>query len=559
MGYVDVLPGNTVTAYFVHRSEVSDTPVSGAPTAKMHATTSTDIDICYSVSFDASESTGDPPLTFEWDFNGDDIYDGPEDTYDGDPITPTHTFTQKGTFDVTVKVSNTWGFDISDPVEVSVGNNPDGIYVDADYTGGGSDGTMDKPYTTIQQAMAVATSGQKIHVDYYSGSNNTYDTAGLTLKSGVKLLGDNWMDCSQPKPKVSCASSGKVFFGQDVSSVLIEGFEIIVPGGPSFPSFTGMPTICGVNFKDSNANSGGGSTNDNTVRRCLFTGNMSVSAGIWAIYLEGTVGTTVELNEFSEINGVGSANFWAISCVYSYRSDNLTITQNWVHDLTADVLAASGAIEIFHLLWGDYAKVSNNLIHTIEAINGYCNIWAVYIDGQPGNAHSNDPIVTNNTVDDIKTNGNGFAVLIGFSNTIVGTYAIPNVTLYNNIVSNTNGSPSSRAYEFTQPDPSDPCTAYYCNAYNTAWLNANGAEGFLYIVMGTGCYGNWTNPQNPDYIDAPIDYDLSSTSTSQYGNPTIVDWDDDGVPSNDPDDLNTNTRSRMGAFGGPDGGWWPLE
>jgi hypothetical protein len=167
--------------------------------------------------------------------------------------------------------------------------------------------------------------------------------------------------------------------------------------------------------------------------------------------------------------------------------------------------------------------------------------------------------VANNTVDDLASNGYGFVNVILFSNTIVGTYAIPNVKLYNNIVSNTSGSASSRAYEFTQPNPSDPCVANFCNAYNTAWLTSGGAEGYLYITMGTGTFGNWTDPQNPTYISAPSNYDLQAGSTSQRGDPSIVDWDDTGNPSGNPSDNNIETRSRMGAFGGPDGGWWPLD
>ena len=86
-----------------------------------------------------------------------------------------------------------------------------------------------------------------------------------------------------------------------------------------------------------------------------------------------------------------------------------------------------------------------------------------------------------------------------------------------------------------------------------------GAEGDLYVVKSTGCYGNWTNPQDPSYISVPTDYDLQTTSTSQYGDPSIVDWDDTGAPSNNPADHDINTRSRMGAFGGPAGNWWPLD
>ena len=557
IGYWDVLPDDAVTAYFVHTADVATEQPLG-PTAIMEATTSTDIGAGESVSFDASASTGTPPLGFEWDFDGDGFYGGAGDGYTGDPTSPTHTFEEMGTFAVTVKVSNGYGEDISDAVMVHVGFAP-GIYVDGDYTGMDSDGTPSKPFKTLQDGMSAAVLGDMIHVDYLDGGTNVYDTAGLTLKGGVYLKADNWNGGGPGKPKASCSNAGRVFFGQDVSDVTIEGFEIIVPAGPSFPDFVGQPCVCCVNLKDTNANSGGGSTNDNTIVKCRFTGSVTVTAGFKGVYLEGAVGTMVELCEFGDIQGVSSPNFDFVNCVMAYRSDDTTIRKNWVHDIAANASTEAGRIEIFRILWSDYAEVTNNLVHALDGINGYCNVTVVYIDGQPGNAHSYDPIVANNTAEDIQGGGYGFVNVILFSNTIGGTYAIPNVDLFNNIVSNTQGSASSRAYEFVQVDPSDPCTAYFCNAYNTAWLNAGGAEGYLYVVKGTGCYGNWTDPHDPDYIDPPDDYDLTSTSPCQLGDPSIVDWDDDGDPSGDPDDLDIEERSRMGAFGGPGGGWWPLE
>ncbi|MFH1676831.1 MAG: PKD domain-containing protein, partial [bacterium] len=459
--YADLLQDNPVTAYFMYTANVGGSN-QYPPIAIMEATTSTDIDICNSVSFDASASTGTPPLTFEWDFNGDGTYDGPEDDYTGDPVTPTHQFKNIGTFEVTVKVSNAYGEDISDPVEVTIGLNPDGIYVDGDYTGGTSDGTPTQPYKTIQAAVAVATNGDKIHVDYMDLGTGIYDTAGLTLKSGVLLLADNWNGCDQGKPKVSCATSGWVFFGTDVSDVVIEGFEIIVPSGPSFNDFVGQPTLASIRLRDSNANGGGGSTNDNSISKCRFTGTVNIAAGFKGIYLEGAIGTTVELCEFKDINGKSSSNFDFVNCVMAYRSDNTTVRKNWVHDVIADASTNSGRLEVFRFLWSDYVEVTNNLVNSCQGQNGYCNLTGLYIDGQPGDAHSNNPIVANNTFDNLQGGGYGFNNVIEFSNTIVGTFAIPGIELFNNIVSNTQGSASSRAYEHVQPDPSDPCTAYFC-------------------------------------------------------------------------------------------------
>ncbi len=443
-------------------------------------------------------------------------------------------------------------------VTVGTGAPPEGIYVDGDNAGDPDmDGSYTHPFDTIQAGIDLANSGDQVNIDAISG-DGIYDEA-VSLKSGVKIIGNNW-NGGVGKPKVTSSSAGRVLDGYNVSDTYTEGLELILPTGTPFNDFVGWPTVVCIDFRDSNANGGGGSTNGNTVTGCRFTGDVIGSAGCKGVLLEGAVDTLVELCEFVDLNGVGSNNFDIINCVMGYRSDSPTIRQNWAHDLTADASADSGRIVIFNFLWCDYVEITNNLVNSIIGINGYCNIEGFYIDGQPGDAHSYDPVIVNNTIDDFTNPGNyGFLIGILFSNTIVGTYAIPNVELYNNIVSNSSSnSASSRAYEFTQVNPSDPCTAYFCNAYNTAWMHQNGAEGFLYVVMGTGCFGNWTSPQNPGYINPPTDYDLPSGSTSQRGDPGIVDWDDTGAPSGNPSNNDINTRSRMGAFGGPNGNWWPL-
>ena len=116
LGYADVLPSNYVTSYFVHTTSVNATGVQ-APVAIMKATTPTTITTGQTVSFDASASTGSAPLTYSWDFNGDGIYG---DAYTGTPDKPTHEFDSNGTFNVTVKVTNSKGSDISAPVSVQV-------------------------------------------------------------------------------------------------------------------------------------------------------------------------------------------------------------------------------------------------------------------------------------------------------------------------------------------------------------------------------------------------------------------------------------------------------
>ena len=68
-------------------------------------------------------------------------------------------------------------------------------------------------------------------------------------------------------------------------------------------------------------------------------------------------------------------------------------------------------------------------------------------------------------------------------------------------------------------------------------------------IEGIGCIS-----ADPLYIDPNNEeYDISDTSPAKWGDPSFVDWDDAGSPSNDPGNYDTDTRSRMGCQGGPGG------
>jgi len=104
---------------------VDDVP-NVLPTAAAVATTSTDIDACGSVTFDASGSTDTDGTieSYQWDFDGDGIYG---DLYDsGTDVNPTKIFTTDGAWDVDLKVvDNEGGEDTLDtPIAVTVTNIP---------------------------------------------------------------------------------------------------------------------------------------------------------------------------------------------------------------------------------------------------------------------------------------------------------------------------------------------------------------------------------------------------------------------------------------------------
>ncbi len=108
--------------YHRHISQVSSVnPVfNQPPVALMHATTETDIWTDETVSFDATASydTDGFITQYLWDFNGDGVYGDP---FDGDPETPTATYTIAGVYQAKVKVrDNATGSAVSDPVEITV-------------------------------------------------------------------------------------------------------------------------------------------------------------------------------------------------------------------------------------------------------------------------------------------------------------------------------------------------------------------------------------------------------------------------------------------------------
>lgn len=110
-------------AYHRHLTLVSDeNPVFNMPpVALMEATTPTDIYVDETVSFDGTASY-DPDgyiTQYLWDFNGNGIYG--EESYDGEPETPTYTYTESGDFEVSLKVRDDKGStDTSDSVIVHV-------------------------------------------------------------------------------------------------------------------------------------------------------------------------------------------------------------------------------------------------------------------------------------------------------------------------------------------------------------------------------------------------------------------------------------------------------
>ncbi len=114
-GTPNLAQDDPLTAYFRYYLDVSPSPVNQKPVCDLEVVTPLPAegwDAGTPVEFDASGSTdadGDP-LTFSWDFDGDGVYgEDPDDSFVGDPATPTHYYTDDYSGQVCVKVTDGQG------------------------------------------------------------------------------------------------------------------------------------------------------------------------------------------------------------------------------------------------------------------------------------------------------------------------------------------------------------------------------------------------------------------------------------------------------------------
>ncbi|HEX9743849.1 MAG TPA: PKD domain-containing protein [bacterium] len=108
--------GAALAAYMLGWVNIGTQQGCTPPVAYAEATSSTEIAAGNTVDFDASGTTGTPPLEWEWDWDGDGTYD--ETTQSA---TITHQFDDAGLFDVMCKATNPCGEDeIDEPITIAV-------------------------------------------------------------------------------------------------------------------------------------------------------------------------------------------------------------------------------------------------------------------------------------------------------------------------------------------------------------------------------------------------------------------------------------------------------
>jgi hypothetical protein len=485
---------------------------------------------------------------------------------------------------------------------------PPGVYVDRDYPGipGGLPelGTPDAPFRSVHTGILAAQPGATVHVD---PSSEPYDEQ-VVLKSHIILIGENWRnDGDSGKPIIVAMDRDSSIYAEAVGNVTIENLEIR-PGGDLEADF-----LYGImlDYNDPYAHQ-----ENVTVRNCLFTGdrvhtgnNTGDEVMCCQVYLTDNfvfednvitdchVGSDqggyfgglhvdvcdgviirrnlitectfrnsflgmhvwysdlpvlVEDNEVSYMNNsdepTGFTIGWAIN-VIGY--DDVTVRHNVVHDLGGPGHRLE-TVGLFFRCVGDRTyynwDIENNLIYNLyaqDADNTYNSADCRGIMFRVNSANHLDGLrIVNNTLAHL-TSGE---YVTGLEFDLGGGNMLYNYQIENNIFYDIQGPAepddyydSGIIYAYW---PSDDLLVEYSlfdeiDIPNPTFYGVDEGEGLIF-------------DEDPLFT---MDYHLPIDSPAQLGDPTFVDYDDSGDPSGDPDNMDPETRSRMGAYGGPGGDW----
>ncbi|MFH1676307.1 MAG: hypothetical protein ABIC40_04705, partial [bacterium] len=319
----------------------------------------------------------------------------------------------------------------------------------------------------------------------------------------------------------------------------IEGFEIN-PNGVDTVSF--LETDMAVVTNGS----------DNTIKDCRFTGKIIDTDTLYVLYLRCVVATgstnlTVQNCSFDNLDrdlNYRTLGNWQI--IRATSCPNLNILNNVVTNIrpTPDSSGKNGYITYMDTC--NDMVIKNNLIYNIKPDASVGSMGGNLQEGIRFNNCTNATLV-NNTVDSMD-------VTAAFFIQQVFAYRMDNctgITFSNNMATSLycNGFPPPLARGVLSVNCT--FTAYACNM----WDIGPGGNGQNYYSSGGVLTVDPTcisaDPQYSDKING--DYELASASPAQQGDPSFVDWDDTGSPSGNPANTDTNTRSRMGCTGGPDG------
>jgi pectin methylesterase-like acyl-CoA thioesterase len=100
------------------------------------------------------------------------------------------------------------------------------IYVNSAYNGGDSDGSVDKPFTTIQAAVTAATAGDTVQVAAGTYNENVSIDKSITLEGAGR-------ESTTIEGSGTLAGQGTIYLLNGVNDFAMSGFSVIGFDGPS--------------------------------------------------------------------------------------------------------------------------------------------------------------------------------------------------------------------------------------------------------------------------------------------------------------------------------------
>ncbi len=397
------------------------------------------------------------------------------------------------------------------------------VYVDNSHVGPPYDGTMERPFIRIQNALAIAPPDWEVWVD---DSGNDYH-GPVTLKDNVALRSVNWDDSDGgDMASIHSIGAAPVVIGAD--NAAIDGFKIY--GGTSY----GI-SVSGV---------------DTAITNCWIT-EIASNIDHYGIFIENSSGSLIEGCEISEISDTDS--YGKLYGIYLNNSP-IRIVGNVMHEVKAyDGFQTVYGIYALNCLpdGGNHLIIRNNLLYNIYTYGfhngGQTTLYGMYINT------CNDVEIVNNLVHSLlsgeykSTHGITLSNLEGveFTNNVI--YDVRKTNNYGNAY----GLQISSCIDF---DGRNNIVAHIrADGYYQGAYGVTGPEGAVWeygdvydisnsrlsggILEGTGCIES-----DALFVDIEGDFHLQSGSPCiDTGDPTILDYD--------------GSRSDMGCYGGPGGDW----